>query len=160
MQYFFLVSICYLAGSPGPIETITRVKLDLYTGMTDTMEQVGFDGQTVTISAETRFDTSKPIKMVIHGWHQAGLTNGEVVVDNDDYPRSFNQLYMSNGLDYTVLGVHWVPIEGWNDDLQTASSSDAANTLGLLLYSLNRFKRNILREMGKQFILFLGTITF
>merc|ERR1712106_371014 len=125
------------SGNPEPIETVTRVKLELFTGLTEADEPITFDGQTVTVPADTQFDPSKPIKVVIHGWHQASLDNfGNVVVDNDEYPRSFNQLHMSNGMDYTILGVHWVPIEGWNEELMSASSSDAANTLGLLIYSL------------------------
>ena len=64
---------------------------------------------------------------------------GNGVVDKNGYPRSFNQLYMDSGYDYTVLGVHWVPIEGWNEDLQTASSSDAANTLGRAMHALFQY---------------------
>merc|ERR1712106_606431 len=125
------------SGNPEPIETVTRVKLELFTGLSEADEPISFDGQTVTVAADTQFDPAKPIKVVIHGWYQASLDNFEnVVVDNDEYPRSFNQLYMSNGMDYTILGVHWVPIEGWNEELMSASSSDAANTLGLLVYSL------------------------
>ena len=86
---------------------------------------------------DSQFNPSKPIKVVIHGWGQANLDgNGDVVVDNDDYPHSFNQLYKSNGMDYTVLGVHWVPRDGWLEHLQTESSADAANTLGLLMRTL------------------------
>ena len=43
---------------------------------------------------------------------------------------------MASGYDYTVLGVHWVPRDGWNEDLQTASSTDAANTLGRAMHAL------------------------
>jgi hypothetical protein len=126
-------------GGPGPIETVTRVKLELFTGLTESDEPITFDGENVTIRAETLFDPSKPIKVVIHGWGQASLdSSGEVVVDNDQYPRSFNQLYMTNGLDFTVLGVHWVPRDDWNEELMSDSSSDAANTLSLLMYSLYR----------------------
>merc|ERR1712168_161791 len=120
-----------------PIETVTRVKLELFTGQTETEEPISFDGESLTLPSDTQFDPSKPIKVVTHGWEESRLTIfGNVVVDSDEYPRSFNQLYMESGYDYTVLGVHWVPIEGWNEDLQTASSSDAANTLGRAMHAL------------------------
>lgn len=92
----------------------------------------------MTVPAETLFDPSKPIKVVIHGWEEAGLDSSGEVVPNfwDQYPRSFNQLYVTKGLDYTVLGVHWVPREGWKEELMSDSSSDAAHTLGLLMFSL------------------------
>merc|ERR1711942_132503 len=123
--------------APEPIGTVTRVKLELFTGQTEADEPISFDGQSLTLPSDTQFDPSKPIKVVTHGWHQSSLdTFGNVVVDSDEYPRSFNQLYMDSGYDYTVLGVHWVPIEGWNEDLQTASSSDAANTLGRAMHAL------------------------
>merc|ERR1719250_560047 len=123
--------------APEPIGTVTRVKLELFTGRTEAEEPISFDGQSLTLPSDTQFDPSKPIKVVTHGWHQSSLdTFGNVVVDSDEYPRSFNQLYMDSGYDYTVLGVHWVPIEGWNEDLQTASSSDAANTLGRAMHAL------------------------
>jgi len=123
--------------APQPIGTVTRVKLELFTGQTEADEPISFDGQSLTLPSDTQFDPSKPIKVVTHGWHQSSLdTFGNVVVDSDEYPRSFNQLYMDSGYDYTVLGVHWVPIEGWNEDLQTASSSDAANTLGRAMHAL------------------------
>ena len=119
---------------------MTRVKLELFTGLTEVDESITFDGENVTFPAETLFDPSKPIKVVIHGWEEAGLdSNGEVVVNQyDQLPRSFNQLYVANGLDFTVLGVHWVPREGWKEELMADSSSDAANTIGLLMYSLYR----------------------
>merc|ERR1712212_1456685 len=123
--------------APEPIGTVTRVKLELFTGQTEADEPISFDGESLTLPSDTQFDPSKPIKVVTHGWHQSSLdTFGNVVVDSDEYPISFNQLYMDSGYDYTVLGVHWVPIEGWNEDLQTASSSDAANTLGRAMHSL------------------------
>ena len=116
------------------------MKLELFTGQTEADEPISFDGQSLTLPSDTQFDPSKPIKVVTHGWHQSSLdTFGNVVVDSDEYPRSFNQLYMASGYDYTVLGVHWVPIEGWNEDLQTASSSDAANTLGRAMHALFQY---------------------
>jgi len=124
-------------GVPGPIETVSRVKLELFTGLSEADEPISFDGSTLTLPSNSQFDSSKPIKVVIHGWHQASLDSvGNVVVDSDEYPRSFNQLYMASGYDYTVLGVHWVPRDGWNEDLQTASSSDAAETLGRAMHAL------------------------
>merc|ERR1712126_109128 len=103
--------------APEPIGTVTKVKLELFTGNTGADEPISFDGETLSLPPDTQFDPSKPIKVVIHGWHQASLDMfGNVVVDDDEYPRSFNQLYMDAGSDYTVLGVHWVPIEGWNED--------------------------------------------
>merc|ERR1711942_8357 len=123
--------------APEPIGTVTRVKLELFTGQTEADEPISFDGQSLTLPSDTQFDPSKPIKVVTHGWHQSSLdTFGNVVVDSDEYPRSFNQLYMDSGYDYTVLGGYWVPIDGWNEDLQTASSSDAANTLGRAMHAL------------------------
>jgi len=125
------------APAPEPIGTVTRVKLELFTGQTEADEPISFDGESLTLPSDTQFDPTKPIKVVTHGWHQSSLDSfGNVVVDSDEYPRSFNQLYMDSGYDYTVLGVHWVPIEGWNEDLQTASSSDAANTLGRAMHAL------------------------
>merc|ERR1712198_831642 len=119
------------------IETITRVRLELFHGQHDAGEPLSFDGQKITLPMDSQFNPSKPIKVVIHGWGQANLDgNGDVVADNDDYPHSFNQLYKSNGMDYTVLGVHWVPRDGWLEHLQTESSADAANTLGLLMRTL------------------------
>jgi len=125
------------APAPEAIGTVTRVKLELFTGQTEADEPISFDGESLTLPSDTQFDPTKPIKVVTHGWHQSSLDSfGNVVVDSDEYPRSFNQLYMDSGYDYTVLGVHWVPIEGWNEDLQTASSSDAANTLGRAMHAL------------------------
>eukprot|EP00091_Calanus_sinicus_P019115 TRINITY_DN4648_c0_g1_i2.p1 TRINITY_DN4648_c0_g1~~TRINITY_DN4648_c0_g1_i2.p1 ORF type:complete len:418 (-),score=93.62 TRINITY_DN4648_c0_g1_i2:145-1251(-) len=149
-------------GVPGnslPIETVTRVKFELFTGLTEAEEPITFDGENVTLQAETLFDPSKPIKVVIHGWEQASLdSSGEVLVDiNDEYPRSFNQRYVANGLDYTVLGVHWVPREGWKEELMTESSTDAANTIGLLLYSLNR-NYNILPSQVHMIGFSMGTV--
>merc|ERR1712198_236218 len=125
--------------TPGnePIETITRVRLELFHGQHDAGEPLSFDGQKITLPMDPQFNPSKPVKVVIHGWGQANLDgNGDVIADNDDYPHSFNQLYKSNGMDYTVLGVHWVPRDGWLEHLQTESSADAANTLGLLMRTL------------------------
>ena len=145
-RFFHLVSlflllalfICVQFYCLGPIETITRVKLDLYPGLTGTKESIGFDGETLILEDSSQFDPTKPIKVVIHGWHGAALNDDGEVVDNKGYPWSFNQLYQSNGLDFTVLGVHWVPIGGWNNELQTSSSSDAGNTIGLLIKAFSR----------------------
>jgi len=123
--------------APEPIGTVTRVKLELFTGQTEADEPISFDGESLTLPSDTQFDPTKPIKVVTHGWHESSLdTFGNVVVGSDEHPRSFNQLYMDSGYDYTVLGVHWVPIEGWNEDLMAASSSDAANTLGRAMHTL------------------------
>jgi len=122
---------------PVPIETVTRVKLELFTGQTETEEPISFDGESLTLPSDTQFDPSKPIKVVTHGWEESRLTIfGNAVVDMNGLPRSFNKLYMDSGYDYTVLGVHWVPIEGWKEDLMNASSSDAANTLGRAMHTL------------------------
>ena len=161
MSKFINFLKCPFLGNPEPIETVTRVKLELFTGLTEADEPITFDGQTVTVPADTQFDPSKPIKVVIHGWHQASLDSfGNVVVDNDEYPRSFNQLYMSNGMDYTILGVHWVPIEGWNEELMSASSSDAANTLGLLMYSLYKYEITCKENLVIHFDFLSVTLTF
>ena len=62
--------------------------------------------------------------------------------------RSFSELYWGAGLDVTVLGLHWVPREGWAtcwfgtpqqcSDLQTRSAGDAAHTAAHLVASLAR----------------------
>ena len=125
---------------PVPIETVTRVKLELFTGQTETEEPISFDGESLTLPSDTQFDPSKPIKVVTHGWEESRLTIfGNAVVDMNGLPRSFNKLYMDSGYDYTVLGVHWVPIEGWKEDLMNASSSDAANTLGRAMHTLFQY---------------------
>merc|ERR1712106_349248 len=43
------------SGNPEPIETVTRVKLELFTGLTEADEPITFDGQTVTVPADTHF---------------------------------------------------------------------------------------------------------
>ena len=119
---------------------MTRVKFELFTGLTEADEPITFDGENVTVLPETLFDPSKPIKVVIHGWEESSLdSSGEVVNIYDEYPRSFNQLYVANEMDFTILGVHWVPRDGWNEELMSESSTDAANTIGLLIYSLYRY---------------------
>merc|ERR1711910_303108 len=78
----------------GSIGTVTRVRFELYSGFTENVESVGFDGQSLTLEDSTRFDPSKPIKVVIHGWHESELDNDGNVVDNNGFPSSFNELYM------------------------------------------------------------------
>merc|ERR1712013_655128 len=113
--------------APQPIGTVTRVKLELFTGQTEADEPISFDGQSLTLPSDTQFDPSKPIKVVTHGWHQSSLdTFGNVVVDSDEYPRSFNQLYMDSGYDFfgnpDWFANHFRAVELYRESIGSPSS--------------------------------------
>lgn len=100
------------------------------------MESVLFDGTTVELQNDSQFDPSKPLKVVIHGWMESSLVAGQVQDDNQ-MPRGWAEDYHGAGMDFSVLGVHWVPRAGWGDP-NSPEAEDTANTVSLLLYSLAR----------------------
>jgi len=111
------------------------VLFTLHPGVGSPLEPLEFDGQTVTLADNTRMDLSKQLKVVIHGWGGSSLQGGQV--QPSPLPESYASTYSSAGLDYTVVGVHWVPVSGWETVTET-DTGDVANTLALLLYALAR----------------------
>jgi len=114
-----------------------RVLFTLHPGGGSPLEPLEFDGQTVTLADNTRMDLSKQLKVVIHGWGGSSLQGGQV--QPSPLPESYASTYSTAGLDYTVVGVHWVPINGWETVTET-DTGDVANTLALLLYALARLR--------------------
>jgi len=120
--------------TPGPIEEFTRVRFRLFPGMGATLEDLDFDGVNIGLTSGTQFNPAKPLKVVIHGWSESSLNNGEVEVGSD-MARDYANTYEDVNMDVTVIGVHWVPRDGW-DAGKLQSAGDAANTVSLLLYAL------------------------
>jgi len=120
--------------TPGPIETYTRVRFRLFPGLGASLEALDFDGVNIGLSSSTRFNPAKPLKVVAHGWGGSTLSNGQVQVE-DDMARTYANTYEDVNMDVTVIGVHWVPRDGW-EGKNVNASGDAANTVALLLYAL------------------------
>merc|ERR1712038_1559978 len=120
--------------TPGPIEEFTRVRFRLFPGMGAALEDLDFDGVNIGLTSGTQFNPAKPLKVVIHGWSESSLNNGEVEVGSD-MARDYANTYEDVNMDVTVIGVHWVPRDGW-DAGKLQSAGDAANTVSLLLYAL------------------------
>jgi len=121
--------------SPGPIETYTRVKLRLFPGSGAETETLNFDGVNLGLGSGSQLNSAKPLKVVIHGWGGSTLSNNGQVQVEDDMARTYAETYESAGIDVTVIGVHWVPVDGW-EGKNVNASGDAANTVALLLYAL------------------------
>lgn len=131
-----------------PLYTVTLALVELYPGQGGAKEEVRVSEGGVALQADTQFSPAKPVRLVIHGWGQATESWGTVQPDGDNYPQSFSELYWGTGMDVTVLGLHWVPREGWAtcwfgtpqqcSDLQTRSAGDAAHTAAHLVASLAR----------------------
>ena len=64
-------------------------------------EVMNFDGENVILDENTKFDPSKPTKLVAHG-NGGGL--------HIDY--IFNQAYADAGFDFNVIGIDWRSLEG------------------------------------------------
>jgi len=75
--------------------------------------------------------------VVVHGWEESSLVDGQVE-DNNHYGERWAGSYLGAGMDYTVVGVHWVPKTGWVDENMTPGSDDAARSVALLLYAFAR----------------------
>lgn len=123
--------------TPQPIEQFTRVRFELFPGNGDEVEPITFDGQNLTLAQTTKFEPSKPMKVVIHGWEESSLVDGEVL-DQNHYPTRWAANYDAASMDYTVLGVHWVPLTGWGLENADPGSEDAAQSLSLILYAFAR----------------------
>jgi len=120
--------------TPGPIETYARVKFRLFPGSGAPLETLNFDGVNLGLGSGSQLNPAKPLKVVIHGWGGSSLSNGEVQVE-DDMARNYANTYEDADIDVTVIGVHWVPVDGW-EGKNVNASGDTANTVALLLYAL------------------------
>jgi len=127
--------------TPGPIETYARVKFRLFPGSGAPLEALNFDGVDLGLDSGSQLDSAKPLKVVIHGWGGSTLSNGEVQVEND-MAHNYANTYEDAGIDVTVIGVHWVPVDGDWENMNVDPTekhlifNDAANTVALLLYAL------------------------
>ena len=72
-------------------------------------EDMVFDGSQVILTTETRFDPTKPTKLVAHG------LGGGIHID-----QIFAAAYAKAGMDYNVIGVDWRGMHGpWGTTLKT-----------------------------------------
>ena len=67
----------------------------------DDYEVMHFDGNTVSLDENTRFDAAKQTKFIAHGLIHGGLYG----VGHIDH--TFNAAYARAGFDYNVIGIHW-----------------------------------------------------
>jgi len=123
---------------PGPVESSTRVIFRLFPGSGAPLENLDFDGVNVGLGSGSQLNPTKSLKVVIHGWGMSALNNDQVE-PVDDMALKFANSYEDAGIDVTVIGVHWVPVNGWQQNTgHSEDTGNAGNMVALLLVALDR----------------------
>merc|ERR1711936_1203713 len=123
---------------PLPVESSTRVIFRLYPGSGAPLESLDFDGVNVGLGSGSQLNPTKQLKVVIHGWGMSALNNDQVE-PVDDMALKFANSYEDAGIDVTVIGVHWVPVNGWQQNTgHSEDTGNAGNMVALLLVALGR----------------------
>ena len=108
IKIFLLIGLnFYQAHSLEPME----VHFWLYTNENlDNYEDMVFDGEKATIDSDTKFDPTRPTKVIAHGLGGGIKT----------WVRSFAKAYAQVGVDYNIIGINWRSIKkgkGWDVSL-------------------------------------------